>query len=75
MVKHACVCVCGGRACFAITSSLANLITFMHLADAFIQSNLQCIQVIFFLGVSMRVPWELNPRPFVLVRQCSTSEP
>ncbi len=25
--------------------------TFMHLADAFIQSNLQCIQVIIFLSV------------------------
>ncbi len=36
--------------------------TFIHLADAFIQSNLQehsgytCI-------VSMCVPWELNPQP------------
>ncbi len=34
--------------------------TFMHLADAFIQSDLQYIQV-------MRVPWELNPQPFVLL--------
>ncbi len=36
---------------------------FMHLADAFIQSDLQCIQVIhsFF---SMCVPWESNPQPF-----------
>ncbi len=42
--------------------------TFMHLADAFIQSDLQYIQV-------MHVPWELNPRPFVLLTQCSTTEP
>ncbi len=42
--------------------------TFMHLADAFIQSDLQYIQV-------MRVPWELNPQTFVLLTQCSTTEP
>ncbi len=35
--------------------------TFMHLADAFIQSDLQCIQVIHFLSVC--VPWESNPQP------------
>ncbi len=29
----------------------------MHLADAFIQSDLQCIQAIHFF-VSMCVPWE-----------------
>ncbi len=28
---------------------------------------------IFF--ISMRVPWELNPQPFVLLTQCSTTEP
>ncbi len=42
--------------------------TFMHLADAFIQSDLQYIQV-------MHVPWELNPQPFALLTQCSTTEP
>ncbi len=36
--------------------------TFMHLADAFIQSNLQCIQAIHFF-VSACVPWESNPQP------------
>ncbi len=46
----------------------------MHLADAFIQSDLQCIQAIHFL-ISMCVPWELNPRPFALLTQCSTTEP
>ncbi len=37
--------------------------TFMHLADAFIQSDFQCIQAIhfFFFFISMCVPWELNP--------------
>ncbi len=42
--------------------------TFIHLADAFIQSDLQYIQV-------MHVPWEFNPQPFVLLTQCSTTEP
>ncbi len=38
------------------------LFTCMHLADAFIQSDLQCIQVI-HLFVSMCVPRESNPQP------------
>ncbi len=35
----------------------------LHLADTFIQSDLQCIQAILFF-VSMCVPWELNPQTF-----------
>ncbi len=38
------------------------IIIYMHLADAFIQNDLQCIQVIHFLSVC--VPWESNPQPF-----------
>ncbi len=51
--------------------------TFMHLADGFIQSNLQSIQAIHFIWcfISMCVPWELNPQPFALLMQCSTTEP
>ncbi len=49
--------------------------TFMHLADAFIQSDLQCIQSIHFIFISMCVAWELNPQPFALLTQCSTTEP
>ncbi len=44
----------------------------MHLADAFIQSDLQSIQATHFF-VSMCVPWELNPQPFVLLTQFSTT--
>ncbi len=33
------------------TDSLIFLFTFMHLADTFIQSDLQCIQFIHFLSV------------------------
>ncbi len=43
----------------------------MHLADAFIQSDLQAIHFI----ISMCVPWELNPQPVALLTQCSTTEP
>ncbi len=46
----------------------------MHLTDAFIQSDLQYIQVIHFF-ISMCVPSELNPQPFALLTQCSTTEP
>ncbi len=46
----------------------------MHLADTFIQSDLQWIQAIHFF-ISTCVPWELNPQPFVLLTQCSTTEP
>ncbi len=52
-----------------ISSIFTFTFTFMHLADAFIQSDLQCIQVI-----HLSIPWELNPQPFVLLTQCSTNE-
>ncbi len=45
----------------------------MHLADAFIQSDLQYIQAI-HVFVRMCVSWELNPQPFALLMQCSTTE-
>ncbi len=48
--------------------------TFMHLADAFIQSDLQLRSGYSFL-ISMCVPWESNPQPFALLMQCSTTEP
>ncbi len=44
--------------------------TFMHLVDAFIQSDLHYIQ-----AIRMCVPWELNPQPFALLTQCSTTKP
>ncbi len=48
--------------------------SFMHLADAFIESDIQAIHFYTFF-VSMCVPWEFNPQPFALLTQCSTSEP
>ncbi len=51
------------------------IFTFMHLADAFIQSDLKCIQAIHVLCFTMCVPWESNPQPFALLTQCSTTEP
>ncbi len=50
-----------------------SIFTFMHLADAFIQSDLHSGYTFFF--ISMCVPWELNPQPFALRTQCSTTEP
>ncbi len=44
------------------THYIFNKDIFTHLADAFIQSDLQCIQVIHFF-VSTCVPWETNPQP------------
>ncbi len=43
--------------------------TFMHLADAFIQSDLFRLHIFF---ICMCVPWELNPQPFALLTQCSS---
>ncbi len=50
---------------FAIVTNMnaGYTFTFMHLADAFIQSDLPYIQV-------MRAPCELNPQPFALLTQC-----
>ncbi len=53
--------------------SLYSHFIFMHLADAFIQSDLHCIQVIHFLQYVCS--WELNPQPFAPLAQCSTTEP
>ncbi len=62
----------------------------MHLADAFIQSDLLSKYYIVLsllyrfypkryiqaiYFVSMCVPWELNPQLFALLMQCSTTEP
>ncbi len=42
-------------------SGLAFTFTFMHLADAFIQSDLHCIQVTVLHLISSCFPWESNP--------------
>ncbi len=49
-------------------------ITFMHLADAFIQSDLQCIQVIHFFQYVCSLGIEPTTF-FALLMQCSTTEP
>ncbi len=48
--------------------------TFMHLADAFIQSDLQCIQVIHMFCQYM-CSLGIEPTTFALLTQCSTTEP
>ncbi len=53
-----------------------NSFTFIHLADAFIQSNLQCIRAIRLLSVSVfRGNWTHNLCANFLLTQCSTTEP
>ncbi len=47
----------------------------MHLADAFIQSDLGFMYSGYTYLVSMGVPWELNPQHFALLTQCSTTKP
>ncbi len=48
--------------------------TFMHLADAFIQSDLQCIQAI-HLYCQYMCSLGIEPTTFALLTQCSTTEP
>ncbi len=48
--------------------------TFMHLADAFIQTLIFTV-LSGYTFFCMCVPWELNPEPFQLLTQCSTTEP
>ncbi len=45
-----------------------------YLADAFIQSDFTHLFRL-FIFFSVCVPWELNPQPFALLTQCSTTEP
>ncbi len=60
---------CGG----AFEGRAPPTFTFMHLADACIQSDLQLHSDYIFSLVC--VPWESNPQPFALLTQCSTTEP
>ncbi len=46
----------------------------MHLADAFIQSDLQCIQAI-HLYCQYVCSLGIEPTTFALLTQCSTTEP
>ncbi len=48
--------------------------TFMHLADAFIQSDLQYIQAI-HLYCQYVCSLGIEPTTFALLTQCSTTEP
>ncbi len=47
----------------------------MHLADAFIQATYSGYTFFIYFFISMCVPWEMNPWPFALLTQCSTTEP
>ncbi len=47
---------------------LYSIFTFMHLADAFIQSDLQ-LHSGYTFSISICVPWESNPQPFALQKK------
>ncbi len=47
----------------------------MHLADAFIQSDLQYIQVIQYIRCQYVCFLGIEPTTFALLMQCSTTEP
>lgn len=47
--------------------------TTMHLVDAFIQSDLHCIQRIHF--ISSRILWESNPQPWSCERHTLLFKP
>ncbi len=62
--------------CFYKGHLYLKLFTFMHLADAFIQSDLQCIQAIHLLSVCQYVcSLGIEPTTFARLTQCSTTEP
>ncbi len=46
--------------------------TFMHLADAFIQSDLHCIQVIVFTFDQLLLSLGIEPMILALLAPCST---
>ncbi len=52
--------------CSSLFHTIIFTFTFMHLADAFIKSDLQLLSGYTFL-ISMCVPWESNPQPFALL--------
>ncbi len=49
----------------------------LHFTYTFIQSDLFRLYIIYFIIFYQYVcvPWELNPWPFALLTQCSTTEP
>ncbi len=51
-----------------------NRTTHLHLSDAFIQSNLHCIQAV-HLYCQYVCSLGIEPTTFALVMQCSTTEP
>ncbi len=58
----------------ALVDQIGYTFTFMHLADAFIQSDLQCIQAI-YLYFQYVCSLGIEPTTFALLTQCSTNEP
>lgn len=63
----------GAKLCRTLAlQELSLTFKFMHLADALIKRE---FFFFFFFYQYVCGPWELNPRPFVLLMQCCTTEP
>ncbi len=60
---------------FIALAPFLHLFTFMHLADAFIQSDLQCIIHGYTFFYQYVCSLGIEPTTFVLLMQCSTTEP
>ncbi len=55
-------------------SNKAVMFTFIHAADAFIQSDLQCIKAIHLYGLNV-CSLGIEPTTFALLMQCFMTEP
>ncbi len=61
--------------CIQLITGTVKASTFMHLADTFIQSDLQCIQVIHLFSLRHFVcSLGIEPTTFALQTHCSTTE-
>ncbi len=65
--------VCSSSTLFFVCQCGGVTFTFIHLANAFIQSDLQCIQAIHFCQYVCSLG--IEPTTFTLLTQCSTTEP
>ncbi len=67
-----------GRACLFVFN-IKNIEKIFSISISAFSRHFYPMQLTFHSGytffISMCVPWELNPQPFALLTQCSTTEP
>ncbi len=69
------ICIISIIFCIKRFISFTFTFTFMHLADAFIQSDLQCIIHGYTFFYQYVCSLGIEPTTFALLTQCSTTEP